>query len=149
MTKKMNSKTILLVEDNVDDEALTLRALNKNHLANTIDVVRDGAEALDYIFCRGAYADKDQTKRPQLILLDIKLPKIDGLEVLKIIREDERSRHIPVVMLTTSTEESDIATSYDNGANSFIRKPVDFKEFVEAVTQLGIYWLAINQIPKD
>lgn len=145
----MNEKIILLVEDNPDDEILTLRALNKHHLANHIDVVRDGAEALDYIFCRGKYADKDPDARPQLILLDIKLPKIDGLEVLKIIREDKRSRHIPVVMLTTSSGENDIVSSYDYGANSYIKKPVDFKEFVEAVSQAGMYWLAINCTPKD
>ena len=145
----MQKKTILLVEDNPDDELLTLRALKKYNLANEIDVVRDGAEALDYLFCRGNYAAKDPSLRPQLILLDIKLPKLDGLEVLKIIRSDENCRHIPVVMLTTSTEESDVVTSYENGANSFIRKPVDFSDFVEAVSQTGIYWLAINCIPKD
>jgi two-component system response regulator len=145
----MHEKTILLVEDNSDDEVLTLRALNKHHLANKIDVVRDGAEALDYLFCRGDYVEKNTDDRPQLILLDINLPKIDGLEVLKIIREDERTRHIPVVMLTTSTGENDIVSSYDYGANSYIKKPVDFKEFVDAVSQVGIYWLAINCTPKD
>lgn len=143
------TKNILLVEDNPDDEALTLRALKMHNLANTIDVVRDGAEALDYIYCRKAYANRICTDMPQLILLDIKLPKVDGLEVLKAIREDKNSHHIPVVMLTTSTEESDIVSSYDKGANSFIRKPVDFKEFVDVVSQLGIYWLAMNESPKN
>ena len=145
----MSTSTILLVEDNPDDEALTLRALKKHNLANTIDVVRDGAEAIDYVFCKGAYSDRDPSSRPELILLDINLPKLSGLEVLKIIREYPLSKHIPIVMLTTSTDESDLVTSYDNGANSFICKPVDFKDFIDAVSQVGIYWLAINQIPKN
>ena len=145
----MSNSTILLVEDNPDDEALTLRALKKHNLANTIDVVRDGAEAIDYIFCKGAYSGRDPSLRPELILLDINLPKLSGLEVLKIIREDPLSKHIPIVMLTTSTDENDLVSSYDNGANSFICKPVDFKEFIAAVSQVGIYWLAINQIPKN
>ena len=144
----MITQSILLVEDNADDEALTLRALKKHNLENTVEVVRDGAEALDYIFYRGKYADRDRSVQPQLILLDIKLPKVDGLEVLKAIREDESCQHIPIVMLTTSTEESDIAASYKNGANSFIRKPVDFKEFVDIVSQMGVYCLAINKTPK-
>lgn len=145
----MNSKVILLVEDNIDDEMLTLRALSKNKLANKIDVVRDGAEALDYIFCRGEYSQRDCSIKPQLILLDINLPKIDGMDVLKAIREDDRSKYIPVVMLTTSTQENDMVKSYECGANSYIGKPVDFNEFMEAVTQVGIYWLAINSTPKD
>ena len=132
------------MEDNPDDEALTLRALKKHNFSHTVDVVRDGAEALDYVFCRGAFADKPPSSLPQLILLDIKLPKIDGLEVLKTIRNDEHGRHIPIVMLTTSSEENDIIRSYNNGANSYIQKPVDFKEFIDVVGQLGIYWLAIN-----
>lgn len=144
----MVTKTILLVEDNPDDEALTLRALKKHNFSHTVDVVHDGAEALDYVFCKGAYADKNSSNIPQLILLDIKLPKIDGLEVLKAIRKSEKFKHIPVVMLTTSTEESDIVTSYDNGANSYIRKPVDFTEFLDVVNKLGVYWLAINTIPN-
>lgn len=145
----MDSRHILLVEDNPDDEALTLRALKQHNFANVVDVVRDGSEALDYIFCKGDYQQRDPQKKPQLILLDIKLPKVDGLEVLKNIREDRYCRHIPVVMLTTSNEERDIVTSYDNGANSFIQKPVNFSEFVEAVSQLGVYWLAVNETPKD
>lgn len=143
----MITKTILLVEDNPDDEALTLRALKKHNFSHTVDVVRDGAEALDYVFGKGDYADKDISNVPQLILLDIKLPKIDGLEVLKTIRESEEYKHIPIVMLTTSTDESDIVTSYDHGANSFIRKPVDFTEFLDVVNKLGVYWLAINTVP--
>lgn len=144
----MITKTILLVEDNPDDEALTLRALKKHNFSHTVDIVRDGAEALDYIFCKGNYADNDSSNIPQLILLDIKLPKVDGLDVLKRIRESDKFRHIPVVMLTTSTEESDIIKSYDHGANSFIRKPVDFTEFLDVVNKLGVYWLAINTIPS-
>lgn len=145
----MLTKTILLVEDNPDDEALTLRALKKYHFSYTVDVVRDGAEALDYIFCRGTYADKDRSVLPQLILLDIKLPKVDGLEVLKTIREDKHCQHIPVVMLTTSNKEDDIVNSYDNGANSYIQKPVDFTEFLDVVSKLGVYWLAINKTPSN
>ena len=144
----MVTKTILLVEDNPDDEALTLRALKKHNFAHTVDVVRDGAEALDYIFGKGDYADRDKSTMPQLILLDIKLPKVDGLEVLKEIRSNEKYHHIPIVMLTTSTEESDVVRSYKNGANSFIKKPVDFSEFLDVVNKLGIYWLAINTTPQ-
>ena len=143
----MEGKTILLVEDNSDDEALTLLALKKHNLTNNIDVVRDGAAAVDYLFCRGAYSERGQAENPQLILLDLKLPKMDGLEVLKVIRENEKTKHIPVVMLTTSVEESDVVSSYDNGANSFMRKPVDFKEFIEVVSHIGIYWLAFNKVP--
>ena len=138
---------ILLVEDNPDDEVLTLRALKSNHLANDIDVVRDGAEALDYLFARGAYTNKEGDPRPQLILLDLKLPKVDGLEVLEAIRNDDRTRLMPVVVLTSSTEEQDIISSYSLGANSYIRKPVDFDQFVEAVRQLGMYWLLLNEGP--
>lgn len=144
----MNLKKILLVEDNPDDELLTMRALEKYNLANEVDVVRDGAEALDYVFCRGAYEQRDPSDTPQLILLDLKLPKLDGIEVLKEIKKDENNRNIPVVMLTTSREEGDMLRSYENGANSYIQKPVDFKEFVEVVSQLGIYWLAINKVPN-
>ena len=143
----MVTKTILLVEDNPDDEALTLRALKKHNFAQTVDVVHDGAEALDYIFCKGDYAERDKSETPQLILLDIKLPKVDGIEVLKEIRESEQYHHIPIVMLTTSSEENDVIKSYDNGANSFIKKPVDFTEFLDVVNKLGVYWLALNTTP--
>ena len=141
----MDTKNILLVEDDANDEALTIRALRKNNLANKIDVVRDGAEAVDYILCQGRYAYRDKSMQPEMILLDIKLPKIDGIDVLKVIRSNEESKHIPVVMLTTSAEENDIVKSYDNGANSYIQKPVDFNDFIESVSQLGVYWLAINR----
>lgn len=144
----MNQNKILLVEDNENDELLTLRALEKHNFANEVDVVRDGAEALDYVFCRGAYSGRDALDRPQLILLDINLPKLDGIEVLTQIRKDDHNKSIPIVMLTTSKEESDMVKSYENGANSYIQKPVDFKEFVDVVSQLGIYWLAINSLPK-
>lgn len=145
----MNTKTILLVEDNADDEALTLRALRKYNLANKIDIVRDGAEALDYLFCKGSYSHRELLEKPQLILLDINLPKLDGIDVLKAIRENQHTRHVPVVMLTTSDQENDMVRSYDNGANSYIKKPVDFNEFMEAVSQLGVYWLTINSTPKE
>jgi two-component system response regulator len=137
-------KKILLVEDNPDDEALTLRALKKNNIANEVVVARDGVEALDYVFGEGAHAGRDLSDQPQVILLDLKLPKIDGLEVLKRVREDKRTRRLPVVILTTSNEERDIVSSYDLGANSYIRKPVDFDQFMEAVRQLGLYWLVLN-----
>lgn len=139
--------SILLVEDNPDDEALTLRAFKKNGILNDVSVVRDGAEALDYLFCSGVYAKRDSALQPELILLDLKLPKIDGLEVLRRIRSDERTKLQPVVILTTSSEERDIISSYQLGANSYIRKPVDFDQFIEAVRQLGLYWLLLNQPP--
>lgn len=145
----MDSKVILLVEDNADDEALTLRALRKNNLINKIDVVRDGVEAVEYLLCQGQYSNRDINENPQLILLDLKLPKMDGIDVLKAIRKDESCKHIPVVMLTTSEQEDDITKSYDNGANSFIRKPIDFKDFIDVVNQLGLYWMAINKSPKE
>lgn len=141
-------KAILLVEDDPDDEALTLRALRKNHILNRIVVVHDGAEALDYIFCRGAFADRDANEHPQIILLDLKLPKVDGLEVLRQVRADERTRLQPIVILTSSKEEQDIVSSYRLGANSFIRKPVKFEEFNEAVRQIGMYWLLLNEPPN-
>jgi len=144
----MNEKKILLVEDNEDDELLTLRALKNHNFANEVDVVRDGAEALDYMFGRGVYVDRNLLDTPQLILLDINLPKLNGIEVLKELRKDVNSKSIPIVMLTTSKEENDMVRSYNNGANSYIQKPVDFKEFVDVVSQLGIYWLAINSLPK-
>lgn len=140
-------KTILLVEDNPDDEALTLRALKKNNILNDVVVARDGAEALDYLFGTGAYEDRDARAQPQLVLLDLKLPKIDGLEVLQRLRSDERTRLLPVVILTTSKEDRDVVASYTLGANSYIRKPVDFDEFMEAVRQLGLYWLLLNVAP--
>ncbi len=145
----MKKKFILLVEDNPDDEALALRALKKSNLANEIAVARDGVEALDYIFCEGRYAERDFHDQPVVILLDLKLPKIDGLEVLKKIKGDERTRRIPVVIMTSSSEEQDIVNSYDFGANSYIRKPVDFNQFTEAVAQLGLYWLVLNEVPDE
>lgn len=143
----MSGSYILLVEDNPDDEALTLRALKKNNLTNELRVVRDGAEALDFLFCRGNYEDRDPDDHPRVILLDLKLPKVDGLEVLKAIRADEILRLLPVVILTTSNEDKDIFTGYRLGANSYIRKPVDFEQFIESLRQLGLYWLTLNVHP--
>ena len=140
-------KTILLVEDNPDDEALTLRALKKNNILNEVVVARDGAEALDYLFGTGAYSGRDLSLQPTLVLLDLKLPKIDGLEVLKRLRADRRTRLQPVVILTSSNEERDVIAGYSLGANSYIRKPVDFEQFMEAVRQLGLYWLVLNIAP--
>ena len=141
----MEEKMILLVEDNADDEALTLRALKKNNIGNTVVVVRDGAEALDFLFCSGIYADRDPRDKPQVILLDLKLPKVDGLEVLRHIRADPSTRTLPVVILTSSKEEQDVVNSYLIGVNSYVRKPVDFIQFVEAIRQLGLYWLVLNE----
>lgn len=138
---------ILLVEDNRDDELLTLRAFSKNRIVNPIIVVRDGEEALDYLFSRGSYKQRGDQNLPVIILLDLKLPKLNGHEVLKAIREDERTHLIPVIILTTSTQEEDMVKSYTLGANSYIRKPVDFTEFVEAVRTLGTYWLILNESP--
>ena len=143
----MENKMILLVEDNPDDEALTLRALKKNNIGNELFVVRDGAEALEFLFCTGAYADRDPRKKPEVILLDLKLPKVDGLEVLRRIREEESTSLLPVVILTSSKEEQDRINGYKLGANSYVRKPVDFTEFVDAVRQLGLYWLVLNEAP--
>lgn len=143
----MDEKTILLVEDNPDDEALTLRALKKNNIRNKVVVAHDGSEALDFLFCTGVYADRDPKDLPQVILLDLKLPKVDGLEVLRRIRADERTSLLPVVILTSSKEEQDMVQSYKNGANSYVRKPVDFNQFVEAAHQLGLYWLILNEVP--
>ena len=144
-----NNKVILLVEDNPDDEALTLRALAKNNILNEVVVTHDGVDALDYLFGRGRYSDRDVADLPQVVLLDLKLPKIDGLDVLKQIRVDPRTRLQPVVILTTSDEDHDITAGYELGANSFIRKPVDFEEFMEAVRQLGLYWLVLNVPPRE
>lgn len=138
---------ILLVEDNPDDEFLALRALRKNNVANEVIVARDGLEALDYLFGEGSQAGQEPLT-VEVILLDLKLPKIDGIEVLRRIRADDRTRHIPTVILTTSNETIDIEASYDNGCNSYIRKPVDFEQFIEAVRQLGLYWLVLNKTPK-
>ena len=143
----MEDKMILLVEDNPDDEALTLRALKKNHIGNEVFVVRDGAEALDFLFCTGAYADRDPREMPHMILLDLKLPKVDGLEVLRRIRADERTHLLAVVILTSSNEEQDLLEGYKKGANSYIRKPVDFNQFADAIHQLGLYWLVLNEPP--
>lgn len=145
----MDKKIILLVEDNPDDELLLLRALTKNHIANKVIVARDGVEALDYLFGTGEYAGRDMSLMPQVILLDLKLPKIDGLEVLKRIRASALTKLIPVIVLTTSTEQQDIVRSYDLGANSYVHKPVDFDEFIEATRQLGLYWLVINRTASD
>ncbi len=145
----MSDKTILLVEDNPDDEALTLRALKKNNILNEVTTVRDGAEALDFLFCQGAYAGRDASRQPAVTLLDLKLPKIEGLEVLRRLRADERTRLLPVVILTSSKEEQDLVNGYRLGANSYIRKPVDFTKFIEAVRQLGLYWLVLNEPPPQ
>ncbi len=136
---------ILLVEDNPNDVELTLHALTKNHVSNNVHVVRDGVEALEFIFCTGAYAERNIQDTPKMILLDLKLPKVDGLEVLQRIKEDQRFRATPVVVLTSSREERDIVESYRLGVNSYIVKPVDFKKFTEAVQQIGLYWLLLNQ----
>jgi two-component system response regulator len=145
----MKSKIILLVEDNPSDIELTRRALNKSHVANELIVAEDGQEALDYLFGVGAHAGRDITLLPTLVLLDLKLPRVDGLEVLRRIRADERTRRLPVVILTTSREEQDIAACYDLGVNSYIRKPVDFAQFAEAVQHLGLYWLVLNEPPPQ
>lgn len=139
--------TILLVEDNPDDEALTIRAFKKSNLSNAIVVARDGAEALDYMFGTGSYAGHDISANPHLVLLDLKLPKVDGLEVLQRMRAHERTKLVPVVVLTSSKEQEDVVTSYTLGANSYIRKPVDFNQFVNAIQQLGLYWLVMNEFP--
>ncbi|MFZ2961279.1 MAG: response regulator [Candidatus Ozemobacteraceae bacterium] len=143
----MERKVILLVEDNPDDVTLTLRAFQKINISNEVVVARDGAEALDFLFSTGVYQNRDPSLMPVLILLDLKLPKIDGLQVLKRLRKDDRTRLLPVVILTTSKEEKDILTSYAYGANSYIRKPVDFVQFLETVRQLGLYWLLVNEPP--
>jgi len=145
----MNEKIILLVEDNADDEELTLRALKKNNIQNEVVIARDGVEALDYLFGTGAYAGRDTSNVPSVTLLDLKLPKVDGLEVLKRLRADERTKFLPVVILTSSKEEQDLLNGYKFGANSYIRKPVDFAQFMEAVRNLGLYWLLLNESPPS
>jgi CheY-like chemotaxis protein len=144
----MPDKSILLVEDNPDDEKLSIRALKKHNIANSIVVVRDGVEALDYLFGTGPYVGRKADELPAVVLLDLKLPKIDGLEVLRRIRANERTKRLAVVILTTSNEEQDLMQSYDLGANSYICKPVDFNHFTDAVRQLGLYWLVLNEIPR-
>jgi CheY-like chemotaxis protein len=145
----MEDKMILLVKDNPDDEPLTLRALKKSHVGNKVFVVRDGAEALDFLFCTGAYAHRNMREMPHMILLDLKLPKVDGLEVLRRIRADERTCLLAVVILTSSNEEQDLLEGHKNGANSYIRRPVDFTQFAEAIRQLGLYWLILNEPPPQ
>ena len=140
----MDCKVILLVEDNPRDEALTLRALKKSNVCNEVVVARDGVEALDYLFGDGTSAGRETREMPQLILLDLKLPKVDGLQVLEKIRATERTRRLPVVVFTSSSEEEDLINSYNLGANSYVRKPVDFDQFLEATRQLGLYWLVLN-----
>ncbi|MBL8476547.1 MULTISPECIES: response regulator [unclassified Methyloversatilis] len=143
-----SERPILLVEDNPDDEALTLRAFNKNRIANEVIVARDGVEALDYLFGTGSHAGRDLSVAPAVVLLDLKLPRVDGLEVLRRVRADARTNLLPVVILTTSREQQDIYEAYQLGANSYIRKPVDFEKFIYAVGQLGLYWLVLNE-PVD
>jgi two-component system response regulator len=143
----MSDTIILLVEDNADDELLTLRAFKKSNIKNTVVVVRDGIEALDWLFATGEHATRDSAAMPQMILLDLKLPRLDGLEVLRRIRADARTSLLPVVVMTSSKEEEDVIRSYELGANSYIRKPVEFDRFVEAVKSLGMYWLVLNERP--
>lgn len=144
----MTQGAILLVEDNASDIGLTKRAFAKKNIANPLAIVQDGQEAMDYLFCEGPYADRSIRDKPSVILLDINLPKLNGLSVLRRIREDARTKLIPVIMLTTSMEEQDLVASYSNGANSYIRKPVDFAQFLEAIGQLGMYWLILNETPQ-
>jgi two-component system response regulator len=143
----MEDKIILLVEDNADDEKLTLRALKKNNISNEVVVTRNGAEALDYLFGTGTHSGRDTSHMPQVVLLDLNIPKIDGLEVLRQMRGNERTKLLPVVILTSSNEEQDRLSGYGFGANSYVRKPVDFNQFIEAVRQLGLYWLVLNEQP--
>ncbi|EKV00510.1 response regulator with CheY-like receiver domain and winged-helix DNA-binding domain [Leptolyngbya sp. PCC 7375] len=147
MSGQVDHKVILLVEDNPDDEILTIRALNRNHIGNQVVVAHDGVEALDYLFGKGLYADRDVSLKPAVILLDLKLPRLNGLEVLRRLRGEALTKLLPVVVLTTSNEEQDLLDSYNLGCNSYIRKPVDFLQFSEAIRQLGMYWLLMNQSP--
>lgn len=144
----MENKVILLVEDNLRDEALALRALRQSNIVNEVVVARDGSEALDYLFGAGKYLGRDPSATPQFVLLDLKLPKVDGLEVLRRIRADERTKHLPVVVFTSSFEEEDLINSYNLGANSYVQKPVEPESFLEATKQLGLYWLVLNQVPR-
>ncbi|HEX2670451.1 MAG TPA: response regulator [Polyangiaceae bacterium] len=141
------TKLVLLVEDNASDEKLTLLALKKCQVANQVAVVRDGAEALDFLFATGSYATRDAKQLPALVLLDLKLPKIDGLEVLRRIRADDQTRDLPVVVLTSSRQDEDVTRGYAFGANAYVRKPVDYGEFVEAARTLGVFWLTVNEVP--
>ncbi|MBY0314952.1 MAG: response regulator [Bdellovibrionales bacterium] len=143
----MDAKPILLVEDNLQDELLTLRALKQNKITNEVIIARDGAEAVDYLFCTGKYSERNPDITPQVVLLDINLPKMDGLQVLERIRASQITKRLPVVLLTTSKEEKDVATGYNLGANSYVRKPVDFSHFTETVKSLGEYWLKLNEVP--
>lgn len=145
----MNEKIILLVEDNPDDVTLTIRAFKKNNILNEVVVAGDGVEALDYLFGTGKYAGRDTSALPAVVLLDLKLPKMNGLEVLQRMRADERTKFVPVVILTSSKEEQDVINGYKVGCNSYIRKPVDFNQFIDAVKQLGMYWLLINESPPS
>jgi two-component system, response regulator len=143
----MSAKTILLVEDNPDDEELTLLALRRSKILNEVVVARDGVEVLDYLFCTGQYAGRDPSRMPHLVLLDLKLPKLDGLEVLRQLRADLRTATLQIVVLTSSSQEEDVAESYRSGANSYVRKPVSFDQFVDAIGQIGRYWLSLNEPP--
>jgi two-component system, response regulator len=143
----LKNKIILLAEDNPDDAELTIRALKKNNILNEVVLARDGVEALDYLLATGRFAGRDTSIMPTLVLLDLKMPKVDGLEVLEKMRSDERTRMVPVVILTSSNEEQDMVKSYSQGANSYVRKPVDFLQFGKAVQQLGLYWLLLNESP--
>jgi two-component system, response regulator len=147
MTNMLNQVEVLLVEDNIHDAEMTIRALKKVNLANNLVHVKDGAEALDFIFAQGKYSDREMTDQPKVILLDIKMPKVDGIEVLKQIKSHETSKAIPVVIMTSSKEEQDIISSYELGVNSYVVKPVEFEGFARAVSQLGLYWLLTNQPP--
>ena len=146
--KDMFDVDVLMVEDNLQDAELTLRSLKKHKLANHVIVVEDGAEALDFIFCRGKYAERDIKHPPRVIFLDLKLPLINGLEVLRAIKQDTRTRSIPVVVVTSSCEDPDVSAAYELGANSYVVKPVDFESFTKAIGEIGLYWLLINQPPK-
>jgi CheY-like chemotaxis protein len=145
----MENKIVLLVEDNPDDVELTLRAFKKNNIVNEVVVVQDGPEALDFLFCQGPYCERDKDQVPQVVLLDLKLPRLGGLEVLKRIREDSRTALLPVVILTGSKEEEDVMNGYRLGCNSYLRKPVDFQDFNEVVRELGLYWLVLNEPPRS